>query len=246
MRDRMAAVGEMAALMAHEIKNPLASISGSAQMLTSSSAASTPRAPAAPHRRRRVDAGCRRSSTSSSTTPAPTRRPTSREHRGDAARRHGPAAALGGDDQPSRAVRLEPGRADRLHGEEHLLRQLFWNLSRNAIQAMPDGGLLRVQLARQRQGSGAVLFRDQGRGHGPRAAAAAVRAVPQQQAHSGTLRPGTGARVTVWCASTAATSRCAAFPSKGRRCRCGCRRADAVGGDVREPAGRGVAGCRAA
>ena len=25
-------------------------------------------------------------------------------------------------------------------GEEHLLRQIFWNLSRNALQAMPNGG----------------------------------------------------------------------------------------------------------
>ena len=40
-------------------------------------------------------------------------------------------------------------------GEEHLLRQIFWNLSRNALQAMPDGGVLKITA--ERRGKSVIL-----------------------------------------------------------------------------------------
>jgi two-component system sensor histidine kinase PilS (NtrC family) len=50
-----------------------------------------------------------------------------------------------------------------VHGEEHLLRQLFWNLSRNAIQAMPDGGRLTVS-AERRKSTAILVWSDSGVG----------------------------------------------------------------------------------
>jgi signal transduction histidine kinase len=48
-------------------------------------------------------------------------------------------------------------------GEEHLLRQLFWNLSRNALQAMPEGGSLDIS-AERRKSSAILIWRDTGVG----------------------------------------------------------------------------------
>jgi two-component system sporulation sensor kinase A len=50
-----------------------------------------------------------------------------------------------------------------LRGEEHLLRQIFWNLSRNALQAMPDGGELEIS-ADQQNGRVILQWRDNGIG----------------------------------------------------------------------------------
>jgi two-component system sensor histidine kinase PilS (NtrC family) len=38
-----------------------------------------------------------------------------------------------------------------IQGEEHLLRQLFWNLARNALQAMPQGGDLQITAERREE-----------------------------------------------------------------------------------------------
>ena len=43
-----------------------------------------------------------------------------------------------------------------MSGEEQLLRQIFWNLSRNALQAMPDGGRLEISGERE---DGTVVLR---------------------------------------------------------------------------------------
>jgi two-component system sensor histidine kinase PilS (NtrC family) len=47
------------------------------------------------------------------------------------------------------------------------LKQVFWNLSRNALQAMPGGGTLHVGLRREPSGRLCIVFTDTGRGMTP-------------------------------------------------------------------------------
>ena len=44
------------------------------------------------------------------------------------------------------------------------LKQIFWNLSRNAVQAMPDGGTLKISLASIPNGRIRIVFEDSGVG----------------------------------------------------------------------------------
>jgi two-component system sensor histidine kinase PilS (NtrC family) len=47
------------------------------------------------------------------------------------------------------------------------LRQVFWNLARNALQAMPKGGTLRAELTRNSHNRVRIAFIDTGRGMSP-------------------------------------------------------------------------------
>ena len=58
---------------------------------------------------------------------------------------------------------LESPDSLMLLGEEHLLRQIFWNLSRNALQAMPKGGTLKISAERKEQ-TAIIRWRDNGVG----------------------------------------------------------------------------------
>jgi signal transduction histidine kinase len=47
------------------------------------------------------------------------------------------------------------------------LKQVFWNIMRNALQAMPEGGTLRAELSRSAAGRLRITFTDTGRGMTP-------------------------------------------------------------------------------
>lgn len=162
MKDRMAATGEMAARMAHEIKNPLASISGSAQMLSSVGGVD--------ETGRRllnivVDESRRLSGILDGFLVFA--RPGQSTHAMcDLSRLLEDCLALlrrSDELNPGHKLILETPDTLMLLGEEHLLRQIFWNLSRNAVQAMPQGGTLRIS-AERRDGAAVISWRDNGVG----------------------------------------------------------------------------------
>lgn len=162
MKDRMAATGEMAARMAHEIKNPLASISGSAQMLGTVGGVD------ATGRRLLnivVDESRRLSGILDGFLVFA--RPGSATHAiCDLSKLLDDCLALlRRSDEIKTGHELLLESPDHLFvlGEEHLLRQIFWNLSRNALQAMPDGGNLRI-FAERRERSVVIRWRDNGVG----------------------------------------------------------------------------------
>lgn len=163
MKEKLAAVGEMAAYLTHEIRNPLGSISGSAQVLLSEPGISDEHeqllriivkeskrlsdslnqflveARAAPGTPGPLDLG-----------PVVTELVTLLRHSPEVGERH------------LVELEAESGPHVCLAERDHIV-QVFWNLARNGLEAMPDGGLLEVRLARQ-DGQIVLSFRDQGRG----------------------------------------------------------------------------------
>lgn len=51
-----------------------------------------------------------------------------------------------------------------LYGNRNQLKQIFWNLTKNALKAMPEGGTLSVDLYRQKNRNILITFRDTGKG----------------------------------------------------------------------------------
>ncbi len=163
MKEKLAAVGEMAAYLAHEIRNPLGAISGSAQMLMAE--------PDVPKDHARLlDIITRESKRLSGTLnqflfqARPSDRP---KQAVDLARIVSEAVTLlRNSPEVSEHHRIDfdadPGPLHCL-GDADRIAQVFWNLARNGLEAMPQGGALRVRL--RRSGDVAVLaVRDEGRG----------------------------------------------------------------------------------
>ncbi len=144
LKDRMAAIGELAAGIAHEIGNPLAAISGSVQLLSSA-------LPATEDQRRLLDVILRESQRLDRTIKGFLRFSRPRERRikrFDVAAlltenmsllRHGEA----NQGQYRFELDLEPDFIELLADPDQV-SQVFWNLSRNALKAMPSGGTLSV------------------------------------------------------------------------------------------------------
>ncbi|HEX7580769.1 MAG TPA: ATP-binding protein, partial [Thermoanaerobaculia bacterium] len=163
LKEKLAAVGELAAAIAHEIRNPLASISGSVQVLSGSAAPGTSDF-------RLMEIVVRESHRLSAILEDFLRytRPRERavEQVNAVAALRDVMTLLSHSDELTTAHRLETSiepDAVSVLADPGQLRQVFWNLARNAVAAMPKGGTFRVT-ARLDGDRWTASFADEGRG----------------------------------------------------------------------------------
>lgn len=168
-QQRLAAVGEMAAGIAHEIRNPLASMSGSIQILRQE-------LPLTADQSQLMDIVLRESDRLNDTIKnflayaRPQRLATTRvdvrQVITDTARLLENNAEL--SDALEIAVDVPDAEA-WYEADENQIRQVVWNLATNAVRAMPDGGELRLGVSQAREASGrpgdlVIRVEDQGVG----------------------------------------------------------------------------------
>ncbi len=144
MQQRLAAVGEMAAGIAHEIRNPLASMSGSIQVLRQE-------LPLTAEQAQLMDIVLRESERLNDTIRsflAYARPQRFRIARLDLARvLHDTALLLrnSAEMHPEHGVDVDVPAAEVWYeADEGQIRQIVWNLSTNGLRAMPSGGRLRL------------------------------------------------------------------------------------------------------
>ncbi len=164
VRNQMAAIGRMAAGIAHEIRNPLTSMRGSVEIMRS-------RPDLSKTDERLLDIIIRESDRLNRfvgdflqlARPAnKDREPvnlasllqdsvTLLRNSTEVREKHKVVLDLKANDLP-------------ILGNENQLRQVFWNLAQNALRAMPGGGTLMIEARRTDEGGGQIVFQDDGIG----------------------------------------------------------------------------------
>ena len=166
--DRLAAVGRMAAGLAHEIRNSLGSMSSALQFLQERAGPQTDDS-------KLMDVVLRESDRMNAiiTNFLAYARP-SKNGSGTHREKVDVAAALNDclalikhspETTPEHKFSLDmPDEPAQILADETQLKQVFWNLARNSIQAMPDGGTLSVRLAHAPGNRILIEFADTGSG----------------------------------------------------------------------------------
>ena len=166
-QDRLAAIGRMAASIAHEIRNPLAAMRGSIQMLRSEMNSDPAQIELMEIILRESDR-LNRIITDFLSYARPRSLIQARVDVGDllhqtfALMRHSPEIGA-----HQSIVEELPDDALYAEADEGQLKQVFWNLARNALQAMPQGGTLRATLEENAHQRLRITFIDTGRGMTP-------------------------------------------------------------------------------
>lgn len=163
MKDRMAAIGELSAGIAHEIRNPLAAIAGSAQVLKTSSSLTA-------QEQRLMSIVLKESERLNKSIADFLRFVRPQEKRfsefdiaaslAETLELFGNSPELGPDHTIVREI-VPPTFS--LMGDQDQIRQVFWNLARNAVQAMRNGGRLTVRTS-VADGEYRIVFADSGHG----------------------------------------------------------------------------------
>jgi two-component system sensor histidine kinase PilS (NtrC family) len=168
LRQRLAAVGEMAAGIAHEIRNPLASMSGSIQLLREE-------LPLSDEQAQLMDIVLRESERLNHTIGSflayarPQRAAVSRLDVRTVV--EDTAALLRNSAEVCDTHRVEvdvPERPVWYEADENQMRQIIWNLATNGLRAMKSGGRLLLFVREQQQAEGpdsvVIAVQDEGCG----------------------------------------------------------------------------------
>ena len=164
IKNRLAAAGEVSAQLAHENRNPLAAISGSVQVLKDESELKK-------EQKELMDIIVSESQRVSHSieqflnlaSPGP--RTFSRINLADILKET--LTLLQGSGQLNGNVQVKGNYESKdiqFYGNINQFKQLFWNLLRNALKAMPDGGTLSVDLEQRKKGEIQLRFADTGIG----------------------------------------------------------------------------------
>ncbi|HEY7191312.1 MAG TPA: ATP-binding protein [Vicinamibacterales bacterium] len=166
LRQRLAAVGEMAAGIAHEIRNPLASMSGSLQLLRNE-------LPLSEEQSQLMDIVLRESERLNHTITSflayarPQRAAIARLEVGKVLQDTALLLRNSADLHDSHVIDVEAAEPVWCEADENQVRQIVWNLATNGLRAMPNGGrlLLSVRSAEESGNHVVVLaVQDQGCG----------------------------------------------------------------------------------
>jgi len=164
MRQRLAAVGEMAAGIAHEIRNPLASMSGSIQILRQE-------LPLTAEQEQLMDIVLRESERLNTTIKsflAYARPQKFSVTKFDLRRPVNDAALLlrnSSEVQEGHTIEVDvpPGEI-WYEADEGQIKQIVWNLATNGLRAMPNGGRLRLTAGEEKTGGVVLTVQDEGIG----------------------------------------------------------------------------------
>ncbi|MBZ5555075.1 MAG: PAS domain-containing protein [Acidobacteriia bacterium] len=163
-KDRMAAVGEMAAGMAHEIRNPLASISGSVGLLRKE-------VPLTDEQDKLMSIVLHESQRLNKIIDGfliYSRQITYNPRTVDLNELMEDTVTLLYNNPEVTAQHRIESISDQhpleCHLDPDLIKQVFWNLSHNAIRAMPEGGTLTIELKKAGDDEVRIVFRDTGVG----------------------------------------------------------------------------------
>jgi two-component system sensor histidine kinase PilS (NtrC family) len=166
-KDRLAAVGRVGAGLAHEIRNPLGAMRGAIQVLESTTAKDSVHADLMKIIMRESDRlnsiitnflsyARPKAGNFTSVDVCEAVRETIKliKHSPDVTERHEVIADL-----PDCPIEIE--------GDSTQLKQIFWNLARNAVNAMPEGGTFRIQVEKAPNKRAKIRFSDTGLGMPP-------------------------------------------------------------------------------
>jgi two-component system, NtrC family, sensor histidine kinase PilS len=166
-QDRMAAVGRMAASIAHEIRNPLAAMRGSIQMLRAEMDAESEQAQLMEIILRESD---RLNRIVADYLSYARPRPAELKNVDIGALVADTFLLLRNSAEIGDGHAFEQDLPDRpaiVSGDPEQLKQVFWNIARNALRAMPDGGTFKVSLATADANRLRLSFSDSGCGMSP-------------------------------------------------------------------------------
>ncbi|HEV7682676.1 MAG TPA: ATP-binding protein [Pyrinomonadaceae bacterium] len=166
-QDRLAAIGRMAASIAHEIRNPLAAMRGSIQMLRADMEGESSQTELMEIILRESDR-LNRIISDFLSYARPRSIIQSQVDVAELLRRTFTLLRNSAEINERQVIKEEvPESPVLVDADAEQIQQVFWNLARNALQSMPGGGELRATVQNQANGRIRIAFSDTGRGMSP-------------------------------------------------------------------------------